>query len=292
VSPAASVDPLWRRGARRVLGSLNAALAPAGVRLSRVLSPHDDLQLYPDVARPLVPRYVNVGAGAFFHPLWHNLDVPNAYYRSAQRDHVHIVFDLTGGERLPLDDRSLSLAYCSHVVEHLPSPAVEHLFRELRRCLAPGGLFRVTCPDMDLEYRAYVRGDAAFWRWKNAYGVFPDTIEQKLLDHFATILTRAHPETAAPKVADAEVARVFRELSKAAAFEHFIKLIPADLARAYPADHVNWFDAERLIEMLRRAGFAHVYESRFGQSRAPQLRNTRLFDTTCPELSVYVEAEA
>ena len=271
---------------------MNVVLAPAGVKLARVLSPYDDLLHYPDRARPAVPRYVNIGAGAFFHPYWHNLDVPNAYYRNAQGDHVHIVFDLAGTDPLPFGDGSLSLAYCSHVVEHLPSSAVEHLFREVRRCLATGGLFRVTCPDMDLEYRAYMRGDAAFWRWKNAYGVFPDTLEQKLLDHFATILTRAHPETGAPKVTDAEVARVFRQEPKAAAFEHFIKLIPWDLARAYPADHVNWFDADRLMEMLRCAGFGHVYDSRFGQSRAPQLRNTRLFDTTCPELSVYVEAEA
>jgi hypothetical protein len=43
------------------------------------------------------------------------------------------------------------------------------------------------------------------------------------------------------------------------------------------------------MRMLLEAGFSQVYESRYAQSHCPELRDKTLFDTTCPELSVYVE---
>jgi SAM-dependent methyltransferase len=45
-------------------------------------------------------------------------------------------------ERLPLDDDSVDLVYCSEVMEHIPdAPA---LFREVHRVLRPGGYFLMT----------------------------------------------------------------------------------------------------------------------------------------------------
>ena len=42
--------------------------------------------------------------------------------------------------------------------------------------------------------------------------------------------------------------------------------------------------------MLREAGFQEVYASRWGQSRSAVMRDTGYFDTTTPQLSMYMEA--
>lgn len=48
--------------------------------------------------------------------------------------------DLT--RRLPLEDASMDLGYCSEVMEHIPDPAA--LFAEAHRVIKPGGYFLVT----------------------------------------------------------------------------------------------------------------------------------------------------
>jgi len=106
-----------------------------------------------------------LAAGAFYHPYWHNLDTPNDFYASSQRGHLHIEHDLTSRQPLPFDTDSLKVVYISHVVEHISDEDVQYCFAEVYRCLQSGGFFRITCPDIDLEYDAYCRGDLTVWMW-------------------------------------------------------------------------------------------------------------------------------
>ena len=276
---------LFRLGIR----AFNRAISVSRFELIRHPKKPFGLELYPDTDRTETPRYVNIGAGNFYHPLWHNLDMPNDYYAGQQKDKLHISHDLTSSQHLPFADQTLHVAYTSHVVEHLSNDDVAHLFAEVYRCLRPGGVFRITCPDMDLEYDAYLRRDNSFWKWPNAYKVFNSSVEQCFLDHFATILTLSHPEKGCRKFSDQEVGSLFADMGKVGAFEYLINQIPGNLRSRYPADHVNWFNFEKLLTMLGDAGFAKVYESKYGQSKSPLLRNLALFDSTCPELSLYVE---
>jgi len=266
---------------------INKILAPFGIEIIRFNRP--DLLLYPELKRPEIPRYINIGAGSFYHPYWHNLDTPNDYYADSQKGRLHIQYDLTSNQPLPFDDGTIKVAYTSHVIEHIHNEHVEHLFREVYRCLQPGGVFRITCPDMDLEYDAFIRGDKDFWKEPNAYGVLSDSIEQRFLDHFATALTAAHPDKSSLKLTDDNVRDIFSSMPIDAAFNFIINTLSPDLQKSYPGDHINWFNYDKISSMLKSANFEHVYESRYGQSRSPQLRNTQLFDSTCPGLSLYVE---
>lgn len=245
--------------------------------------------LYPYSSRPVTPRYVNIGAGDFFHPFWHNLDMPNAYYENSLRGKEYIIHDLTSDQPLPFESHSLHVVYCSHVIEHLSDMNVKSLFSEIFRCLGQGGYFRATCPDTDLYFRAYRENDYSFWKYPNAYGRDDNTIEQKFLGHFATRLTSAHPDRSSLKVLDDEIRSVFQSLPVEEALDYFISKLPTETVQRYHADHVNWFNLSKLTRMLRYAGFTDVYESRFLQSRCAQLRDPKLFDRTCPELSLYIE---
>lgn len=271
-----------------VMRAANKILRPLGLQV-RYTSDYGSLELYPGKSRPVVPKYVNIGAGVFYHPCWHNLDTPNDYYEKSQRGNLHISHDLTANAPLPFANDSLEVVYTSHVIEHVSDSDTARLFAEVYRCMKPGGVFRITCPDMDLEYAAYRRGDRSFWRWKNAYGIYNTSMEQCFLDHFATILTQTHPDRAVRKCSDEEIRDVFERFEKEEALNYLIGKIPADQDKRYAGDHVNWFNAAKLNRMLRAAGFGTIIDSRYGQSVCPILRNTLIFDNTAPDLSLYIE---
>ncbi|EGC77168.1 hypothetical protein [Treponema denticola] len=58
----------------------------------------------------------------------------------------------------------------------------------------------------------------------------------------------------------------------------------------HPEYHINWFNKDKLTRFLRSAKFDNIIQSAYGKSISPILRNTNLFDTTVPEVSLYVEA--
>jgi predicted SAM-dependent methyltransferase len=269
----------------------NTILLPFGIKVERVKNETPDLSLYGERIRPETPLYVNIGAGSFFHPLWHNLDKPNDYYADSQKGRLHIQYDLTSHQPLPFKDNSIKVAYTSHVVEHIRNEDVEYLFHEVYRCMQPGGYFRITCPDIDLEYEAYCRGDAAFWKWPNAYRIYNPSIEQKFLDHFATALTNTHPDNHGKKYSNQEVREIFSRLQKEEALDYFVNQLLPEIQKNYPGDHINWFNSKKITTMLRNANFARIYESRYGQSLCPILRDRVFFDSTCPELSLYIECQ-
>jgi len=73
-------------------------------------------------------------------------------------------------------------------------------------------------------------------------------------------------------------------------FEFFCSQISDATRNDYPQHHSNWFTHAKVIRMLREAGFQTVYESRYGQSRSPLMRNTLLFDNSRPTSALHVEA--
>ncbi len=281
---------------------MNKVLAPLGVEVRR--TPRPDIsfkekasegaqkQDYPIHVRPDTPRYINIGSGKFFHECWHNIDMPSEWYAKkgvgGGNWPIHIPFDLTSGEPLPIADGTVELAYTSHVVEHIPEPDVRHMLAEVHRCLMVGGLLRVTCPDMDLNYDALMRNDLEHWSWPSAYDL--TTIEQRFLENLATELVVGYRDERTETLTDAEVREILQSMPKEAALDFIIAKTNPALQRENPGHHVGWFNTEKMLDFLKAAGFKEVWESAFGQSRSRILRNIQLFDTTHPEQSLYVEA--
>ncbi len=270
---------------------VNKAIRPLGVQITRAQPSYGSLDIYSEITRPSPPAYVNIGAGSFYHPFWHNLDTPNDFYATSQRGNLHIQHDLTSGLSLPFASDSLKAVYISHVIEHLADEHVLHCFSEVHRCLRPGGFFRITCPDMDFEYEAYCRGDITVWMWPTPWGTHSITIEQRFLEHVATILTTKQTDTSCQQFTDEEIRAVFSKLPKEEALQYFVDQIPDHLKTVYPEYHVNWFNVQKIENHLRLAGFEVIYESKYGQSKSPFMRNKQLFDSTVPEISLYVECQ-
>lgn len=103
--------------------------------------------------------YLNVGAGDFYHPNWTNLDWPTEHYDYTP----DIVHDLRSNKRIVLPDRSVSIIYISHVIEHIPDESVDTLLANCYRLLKEGGILRIAVPDKDLLDAAYKRKDHDFF---------------------------------------------------------------------------------------------------------------------------------
>jgi predicted SAM-dependent methyltransferase len=79
---------------------------------------------------------LHIGAGPLRLPGWLNTDL------------VAGEVQLDVGRRLPLPDSSFAYVFGEHVIEHLAPGASDRLLRELHRVLRPGGVLRLTTPDL------------------------------------------------------------------------------------------------------------------------------------------------
>jgi hypothetical protein len=91
--------------------------------------------------------YLDIGCGPNTHGTFINLD----YF---WRPGVDVCWDITRG--LPFGDASMRGIYSERCLEHFSVAEASGIFREGRRVLSPGGIFRVIVPDADMYLRTYV----------------------------------------------------------------------------------------------------------------------------------------
>lgn len=219
---------------------------------------------------------VNVGAGrAWQHPSVLALDVD---------PETNLNHDVAAAG-LPFADTSMDAVYSSHCLEHLSPPDAKAFFAEARRCLRPGGVLRIVCPDMDLLFDAYERGDAAWFDWCSG-GFY-------VWDGWLRAIGRVAATLAVDRFSDEELRRAYDEGGRAG----FLRMLSSaqdeldapELSR-WPDAHKSWWTRPKLLSALREAGFADAYESGRGGSRVPVFRDARYFDCSSPSMSLYVEA--
>jgi len=259
-------------------------------------------EIYPKESRES-KRFYNVGAGSFSHPYWTNVDYLSDWYKSNKKLIIkgihHDLFSLTP---FPIDDDTAEIVYSSHAIEHIKDEHAQFFFNEAFRFLKIDGLLRITCPDIDLHYAAMNRNDFDFYYWKNWYRREKDykrivlnmpldkaSIEQLFVQRFATAFSTLHADGAEERINDDELRRVFSELKYEDALDFCCNKCPIEIQQKYPGNHTNWWNRSKTIRMLEIAGFKDIYVSGYGQSQSPVLRNTTLFDSTHPKISLYIE---
>lgn len=250
-------------------------------------------------------RFYNIGAGSFRHPVWTNVDHKSDWYSNAQSRSIGIGidWDLLSLTPIPVQDNSAEIIYSSHVIEHITDEAAQNMFSECYRILVKDGVFRVITPNIDLAFRAYKENDRHYFYWIERYST-PRTykkvmlnkplnetsIQQIFLLHFASTASTLHADGSSERISDTELDKVFREMKYEEALNYCVSKCSLEMQRKYPGCHINWWNKDKLFQMLRNAGFGNIYLSGYGQSFSPVLRNTLVFDRTYLEISLYVEA--
>lgn len=263
-----------------------------------------DLNLYSIFSKDSIKnkQFYNIGAGTFRHPFWTNIDHISGWYGEAQKNSDFINFNLFSLKKLPIPDNTAEIVYCSHTVEHITDEAAQNMFNESFRILKNKGIFRITTPNIDLEYRAYKDNDKNYFYWYYEYQsetyrhikckiVTKDTsVQQMFLYHFAAQVSELHMDSPLPKISDEELDKIFSTLDYEDALNYFTSKCSVDIQKKYPGNHINWWNEKKAFRMLKEAGFEDIYKSGYGQSFSPVLRNTSLFDNTHPKISLYIEA--
>ena len=244
--------------------------------------------------------FYNVGSGSFYHPLWTNIDYVSGWYSPVQKKVVH--HDLMSETPLPIESNSAEIVYTSHTIEHIKERAVLYFFRDTYRALKPGGIFRVTTgPDAETDFRAMSRGDKHwfYWddaytysnadNWKHIYHQLPNTvpIEERWLHHVASALAPNDKSPSIEKYDAVAIRKIVDEMGFEKSLDFFTGKCDFDPNR--PGNHISWWTHQKIFEFLQRAGFSNIYRSGYGQSVSPILRNTQLFDSTHPQMSIYIE---
>ena len=245
-------------------------------------------------------RFYNIGAGTFKHPAWTNVDFESDWYSDNQID---ISWDLLSITPIPVESNCAEIVYSSHTVEHITDKAAQNMFNESHRILKKGGIFRVTTPNIDLEYRAYKDNDRHYFYWIDTYSIPENykrvklnkplneaSIQQIFLYHFAAGASTLHADSTVERIGDEKLDELFSEMDYEYALNYCISRCPIEVQKKYPGNHINWWNRNKMFRMLGEAGFNNIYLSGYGQSFAPVLRNTLYFDSTHPKISLYVEA--
>ena len=99
-------------------------------------------------------RRLNWGCGSEPEPGWINSDIKDG-------PGIDITCDIREG--LPVESDSIDYILSIHALPELPYPDLEPALVELRRVLRPGGVLRLSLPDLDQAVRAYLEGDAGYF---------------------------------------------------------------------------------------------------------------------------------
>src|SRR5438045_1818065 len=99
-------------------------------------------------------RRLHWGCGWTIAPGWINSDIIDA-------PGIDVIGDIRKG--LPIDSDSIDYMAAHHALQDLKIYEQVDALKELRRILKPGGVVRLSLPDLDKFIAAYQRGDRDYF---------------------------------------------------------------------------------------------------------------------------------
>lgn len=234
--------------------------------------------------------FYNFGAGNWRHPYWSNVDYSSEHYRYAA-DLIDVEWDIAALHSAPIESESAELVYSSHTIEHLLDEHVAHMLREALRVLKPGGVCRITTPNIELLYEAYRNDDVHFGRHYGADKPRPrDDLAWYVINEAASQLVQDFNGHRAPLRGTANMRAALDGVPMAEALGRLSKQINFNLQREVTGHHVSWWTNEKLSAAMLRAGFSRAIVSVAGGSVASVMRDRRYFDVVNPTCSIFVDA--
>jgi len=176
---------------------------------------------------------LHIGCGPQYKEGWLNAD------KFDSRADIY----LNGYDKMPFKNDTFDYIYSEHTLEHLKITKVKFFLEECLRVLKPGGVFRVTVPDLELLATKYVEKDT---------------------DFFASYLEEYEP------------------IRKKGNLKYWLVRSPAGILNTLATKHFfhhRWFyDFETLRQCGKEIGFQKIIKCQFGKSEYPLLGKMDIAD--------------
>ena len=98
-------------------------------------------------------KRINIGSGPYRHSGWLTAD--------AFKTEADIYLNVK--RKFPFQKGTWDIVYSEHMLEHIYVDDVSRVLKEIYRVLKPGGLFRVTVPDLEIHAKNYVEKNKEFF---------------------------------------------------------------------------------------------------------------------------------
>lgn len=161
---------------------------------------------------------------------------------------------LNAYKKFPFNDNTFDYVFSEHMIEHLKIDKVQGFLKEVYRVLKPGGIFRVTCPDLELFVEKYLNSDDEF------FGKLKESVDWKGIKH--------------PKL-------VWVIRSKGGVF---MSVVVKEFHK-----HRWMYDFETLGSCLDEIGFASVAKKTYTESSSAEL--SKMDNEDLAYCTLYVEAQ-
>lgn len=242
-----------------------------------------DKKLYKNY--PKNSKFINFGSGGFNHPLWINYDFPgqSSYYKKLQGKEeidfypINLCID---NLKVPFEDNSCDLIYCSHTLEHLEEEKGLNFLRECQRILKPNAIMRIALPSTENN----------FYYAKLIYN--QEKISQKIKDD--VILDCANKLFSETENLPNELV-IKKVIESDFSIKNFIEIIRKEknlslkFKEESPERHITYYSHEKLIDISKKLNFQFYTPLYKGSSFAEPFKNLEVFDTTEPQWSIYGE---
>ena len=248
-----------------------------------IYSASKDKKLYKEYSKN--SKFINFGSGAFSHPLWINYDYPGQsdYYKNLQGKEKIDFYPInlcSEDLKIPFEDNSCDLIYCSHTLEHLEEEKGLNFLKECQRILKPKAIMRVALPNTENN----------FYYAKEIFNQdkIPQTIkDEMILDCAKKVLseTESLPNNLIIK-------KVIESQFSISDFVNIIskeKKISLKFKQENPERHITYYSHDKLIDISKKFNFKFYAPLYKGSSFAEPFKNLDVFDTTEPQWSIYGE---
>jgi predicted SAM-dependent methyltransferase len=233
-------------------------------------------------------EYINIGAGpVFFHERFFTFDINIINNKSQGR----INFDFSKGIPFPFEDNSIKGVYTSHCLEHLSERQVSNILKESYRILKPGGVIRITLPDMDKMFDAYEARDASYLTCFKEKMRVRDGVWA--YDSWLRLVTRSFAGHVVDLFSDKELYGLYHELKEDR--KEFVGRVLDEAEnspkyRNVPNAHKSYWSPEIMLALLNELRFKDVNEVEQRWTIDPVFSNGAVFNNTQAQASFFVEA--
>lgn len=251
-------------------------------------STRDDSRLYPNQSLQDKSSYLNIGSGFFSHPKWICIDLPakTAIYSAIQGkiNHDFLPADLNiYSLRTLFIAESFYAVYSSHTLEHLSRSVLKTLFIDFHYILKKNGVFRICVPDLQSLFNVLQIPQL-------------DSNCNKMLFFLKESYTPLYSYVVNLEPSEStnfieQICTHLRGVSLEEALSYITKLYSSlGLIDTFPPDfHISYPTATFLRKLSVEAGFSYSYVTCRAASASSVFNNKYLFDTTIPDMSLYME---